>query len=217
MVGMVSRMRVSSVITPSLRGTLKSTRMKRRLSVRSRSRIESLDMATILRPEGLVGNESVGFDFDSPGRIEQSGDHDHRGGGADGAEELTVDAAGLLPVLRMGEVDAGAVDVVEGAAALLQGSGDEIEALGGWGRQLGSLRGARAGSGDVDLVADADGAGEADDGLIGGGAGDVGAEGHGRFCYFGFLFAASDSRSASTSARSRCRPIANLFLMRNGT
>src|ERR1700730_6271831 len=104
MVGMVSRMRVSSVITPSLRGTLKSTRMKRRLSVRSRSRIESLDMATILRPDGLVGNECVGFDLDSQGRSKQSGDDDHGGSGANGTEELTVDAAGLLPVLGVGEV-----------------------------------------------------------------------------------------------------------------
>src|SRR5260370_36466584 len=131
MVGMVSRMRVSSVITPSLRGTLKSTRMKRRLSVRSRSRIENLDMATILRPDGLVGNECVGFDFDSPGRIKQSGDDDHGGGGANSTEELTVDAAGLLPVLGAGEVHAGAGDGVGGGAGFVDGHGREGEALGG--------------------------------------------------------------------------------------
>src|SRR5271170_3643257 len=45
MVGRVSRMRVSSVMMPSLRGTLKSTRMRTRLSVRSRSRIDSLAMS----------------------------------------------------------------------------------------------------------------------------------------------------------------------------
>jgi hypothetical protein len=43
MVGRVSRMRVSSVMMPSLRGTLKSTRMSTRLWARSRSRMESLD------------------------------------------------------------------------------------------------------------------------------------------------------------------------------
>src|ERR1700761_4171934 len=45
MVGRVSRMRVSSVMMPSLSGTLKSTRMRTRLSVRSRSRIDSLAMS----------------------------------------------------------------------------------------------------------------------------------------------------------------------------
>src|SRR3984957_7463341 len=45
MVGSVSRMRVSSVMMPSLSGTLKSTRMRTRLSVRSRSRIDSLAMS----------------------------------------------------------------------------------------------------------------------------------------------------------------------------
>src|ERR1035437_1044948 len=41
MVGSVSRMRVSSEITPSFRGTLKSTRMSTRLWASSRSRIDS--------------------------------------------------------------------------------------------------------------------------------------------------------------------------------
>ena len=44
--GRVSRMRVSSVIRPSFRGTLKSTRMSTRLLVISRSRIESLGIGT---------------------------------------------------------------------------------------------------------------------------------------------------------------------------
>src|SRR6266568_1110089 len=43
-VGRVSRMRVSSVTTASLRGTLKSTRMKTRLPSRSRSWMVSLSM-----------------------------------------------------------------------------------------------------------------------------------------------------------------------------
>src|SRR5215470_9281393 len=44
MVGSVARMRVSSPITPSLSGTLKSTRMNTRLPARSRSLIESFGM-----------------------------------------------------------------------------------------------------------------------------------------------------------------------------
>src|SRR5215813_4093923 len=44
MVGSVARMRVSSPITPSLSGTLKSTRMNTRLPAGSRSLIESFGM-----------------------------------------------------------------------------------------------------------------------------------------------------------------------------
>src|SRR6516164_1606435 len=44
MVGSVARIRVSSPITPSLSGTLKSTRMNTRLPARSRSLIESFGM-----------------------------------------------------------------------------------------------------------------------------------------------------------------------------
>src|SRR5262245_3560757 len=44
MVGSVARMRVSSPMMPSFRGTLKSTRMNTRLPARSRSLIESFGM-----------------------------------------------------------------------------------------------------------------------------------------------------------------------------
>ena len=46
-VGMVSRMRVSSATAPFSSGTLKSTRMKTRLPVRSRSRMESLVIVSV--------------------------------------------------------------------------------------------------------------------------------------------------------------------------
>src|SRR5207248_5169992 len=46
-VGSVSRMRVSSVTTASFSGTLKSTRMKTRLPLRSRSLMVSLDMKSV--------------------------------------------------------------------------------------------------------------------------------------------------------------------------
>src|SRR5450755_2116756 len=49
MLGKVSRMRVSSMTRPSSSGTLKSTRMKMRWSLRERSRIESLDMRAPIR------------------------------------------------------------------------------------------------------------------------------------------------------------------------
>jgi hypothetical protein len=119
------------------------------------------------------GNAGVGFDFDLPGGGEESGDDDHRGGGTNGGEELAVDTAYGFPVGGAGEVDAGAVDVLDGAAGLLESGGDEGEALGSLLGCIGCVGSDRAGSGDVDVVADADGAGEADDGLVGAGAGDV--------------------------------------------
>ena len=120
----------------------------------------------------------VGFDFYAPFGVEQRGDDDHGGGGADEAEELAVDAAGGLPVFGVGEVHAGAVDVFEGAAGVFERGGDEGEALVGLFGDVGVVCAYGAGAGDVDVVADADGAGETDDGLEGRGAGDVGAVGH---------------------------------------
>ena len=115
----------------------------------------------------LLWNAGVGFDFDAPVWVEQGGDDDHGGGGADEAEELAVDAAGGLPVFGVGEVDAGAVDVLDGTAGVFECGGDEGEALVGLFGDVGVVGADGAGAGDVDMVADADGAGEADDGLEG--------------------------------------------------
>src|SRR5258707_14867722 len=126
----------------------------------------------------LIWNASVRFDFYSPFRIEEGGYYDHGGGGTDEAEELAVDAAGGLPVFGAGEVHAGAVDVLDGTAGVLECGGDGGEALVGLFGDGGVVRAYGAGAGDVDVVADADGAGEADDGLEGRGAGDVRAVVH---------------------------------------
>ena len=113
----------------------------------------------------LLWNASVGFDFYAPIWVEEGGYHDHGGGGTDGAEELAVDAAGGLPVLGVGEVHAGAVDVLDRTARVLECGGDEGEALVCLFGYVGLVCAYGAGAGDVDVVADADGAGEADDGL----------------------------------------------------
>src|ERR1039457_3840514 len=63
MLGRVSRMRVSSMTRPSSSGTLKSTRMKMRRSLRGRSRIESLDMENT---PTLIGVE-LPLQTDEPG------------------------------------------------------------------------------------------------------------------------------------------------------
>jgi hypothetical protein len=127
----------------------------------------------------LLWNASVGFDFYTPFGVEEGGYYDHGGGGTDEAEELAVDAAGGFPVFRASEIHASAIDVLDGTAGVLECGGNEGEALVGLFGDVSLIRAYRAGAGDVDVVADADGAGEADDGLEGGCAGDVGAFGHG--------------------------------------
>src|SRR6266478_76142 len=57
-VGRVSRTRVSSVITPSFKGTLKSTRIKTRLPRKSTSLIVSLFMASSSQ-RSVLGTDSV--------------------------------------------------------------------------------------------------------------------------------------------------------------
>ena len=126
----------------------------------------------------LVRNPSVGFDFYTPFGVEEGGYDDHGGGGADEAEELAVDAAGGLPVFGVGEVHSGAIDVLDGAACVLKCGGDQGKALVGLFGAVSLIRAYWAGAGDMNVVADADGAGEADEGLEGRGAGDVGAFGH---------------------------------------
>ena len=126
----------------------------------------------------LPGDAGIGFDLDAPGGVEQGGDYDHGGGGADEREEFAVDPPGDFPVLGVGEIDACAVDVLDGAAGVFERGGDEGEALLCLLGDVCVVGADGGGTGDVDFVADADGSGEADDGLEGAGAGDVGA-GHG--------------------------------------
>jgi len=121
----------------------------------------------------LVGNVSVGFDLDAPGRVEQRS-HDHHGCcGSNDAEEFAVDMADGLPVFSVGQVHAGTVDVFDGATALFKGCGDDGEALVSLSGYVGLIATDRAGAGDVDLIADAHGSREPDDGLEGAGSGDV--------------------------------------------
>lgn len=124
------------------------------------------------------GDDGFGLDLDAPLRVEQLFDGDHGGCGADVGEDLAVGTPDLLPVLGMGEVDARADNVLERGAGVVECGLDELEdgaSLVGGGEIVGADR---AGSGDVDDVADANGARETDDGLVGRCAGDVRA-GHG--------------------------------------
>src|SRR6266567_4015123 len=123
----------------------------------------------------LVGNAGICLNFYAPAGVEELLDDDHGGGGTDDGEELAMDAADDLPVVSVGEVHAGAVDVLDGGAGVLESGGDDVEALFGLRSDVSVVCADGASAGDVNFIADADGAGEADDGLVGGGTGDVGA------------------------------------------
>ena len=72
-----------------------------------------------------------------------------------------MDAAYDLPVLSAGEEHAGAVDVLEGGACILERGGDECEALVGLLGDIEIVGPDGPCSGDMNLIADANGAGEA--------------------------------------------------------
>jgi hypothetical protein len=78
-----------------------------------------------------------------------------------------------FPVFGVGEIHAGADDVVERGAGALEDFGGNFEDAAGLSCYVGFVCADRAGAGDVDGVADANGAGEADDGFVGGCAGEV--------------------------------------------
>ena len=86
------------------------------------------------------------------------------------SEDLSVGAADALEVVGPHQVDAGADDVRERGARLLEGGADDLEAapglaVGVLGR-IGAVGHDGRGAGHVHVLADADGAGEADDGLV---------------------------------------------------
>ena len=86
------------------------------------------------------------------------------------SEDLSVGAADALEVVGPHQVDAGADDVRERGARLLEGGADDLEAapglaVGVLGR-IGAVGHDGRGAGHVHVLADADCAGEADDGLV---------------------------------------------------
>jgi hypothetical protein len=115
----------------------------------------------------LVGNVGVRLNFYAPVWIEEFLNDDHSGGGADDGEEFSVDAAGALPVAGVGQEHARAVDVLDGGASVFECGGDDVQTLLGLLRNVAVVCTDGPCSGDVDVVADADGTGEADDGLVG--------------------------------------------------
>lgn len=144
---------------------------------------------------GLIGDVGVGFDFDHPFGVEEAADDEHGGSGKDEREEFAMDAGDRLPVCCVCEEDACAVDVLDGGAGLFEGFGDEGEALIGLGGGIFVLAADWPGAGDVDVIADADGSGEADDGLVWAGAGNVGAG-----CHAGWMRGGAPDASARLAA-----------------
>src|SRR5215472_657318 len=126
----------------------------------------------------LSGKHRLGFHLDAPPGIEQLLDDDHGGSRSNVAEDLAVSSADLLPIPGVGEVYAGADDVLEAGAGVEERGLDELEAGAGLFGSRETVRADGAGAGDVDNVADAHGARETDDGFVGRCTGDVRA-GHG--------------------------------------
>jgi AcrR family transcriptional regulator len=119
----------------------------------------------------VLGQGCFGFDLHQPRWVEQAG-HDHGGRGwADLGEDVAVRAGHLAPVTGVGEVDAGADDVLQAGARLAEGLADQVQAEPGLrvrpaGRRPSAGWDGR-GPGDQDPVADHDRAGEAEDRLVG--------------------------------------------------
>jgi hypothetical protein len=118
----------------------------------------------------VIRERGFGLDLYQPGGIEQAG-HDHRGGGGpDRGEDLAVRAGDLFPVLRAGQVHAGADYVIQAGSGLGQRFADQVQAEPGLGVRAGRGRAAagwhRRGSGHQDPVPGHQGAGEPEHGLV---------------------------------------------------
>jgi hypothetical protein len=127
----------------------------------------------------LIRNASVRLDFYAPFGVKECSDDHHGGRRADETEELAVDAARSLPVFYVSEIHAGTVDMFDGATCVFEGCSDERETLVGLLGDIGPVCPNGSGARYVNVIADADGAGEPDDWLEGRCAGDVSAMGHG--------------------------------------
>jgi hypothetical protein len=126
----------------------------------------------------ISDQNGVEFNFYSPIGVEELGYDDHGSGWANLGEVFTVDAAYGFPVGGVGEIYAGSDDVCEGRAGSGEDFGGDFKYAAGLGFRIGVVCAYWAGAGDVDVVVGAHGAGEADDGFVGRGAGKVLA-GHG--------------------------------------
>ncbi len=73
------------------------------------------------------GNDRLGLDLDQPARVEQLR-HDPGRRGTGGRERLAVGPADGVDVGGVGDVDAGAHDVIERRPGLLEGAGDDRQA-----------------------------------------------------------------------------------------
>ena len=126
---------------------------------------------------GGDGNNCFSFDFDEERGIYELADLDHGGGGTNGAEELAVGAADRLPLGDVGNEHASADDVMKRRTGLLECGLDSAEGLHGLKVRIARAddagRSDRGRASDENVLADANGAGVADDGLPWPAAGDV--------------------------------------------
>src|SRR5687768_12197177 len=134
-----------------------------------RRRLASVVNAPLAERSSSRAEHRVRLELHQPLGIDEAYDLDDRVGGADRAEHLTVDARDRVPVVDPGEQRAGADDIGQGAASLLERRGDDLEAAPWLRRRVaGADRSAvtqRGGAGDAHPAADPYRAGHADPGL----------------------------------------------------
>lgn len=104
-----------------------------------------------------LGDQGFRFDLNAPFRVEQGG-NDHGRCGPDGAKDFTVGAADFFPVLGTGEEHAGAVNMLESSAGLVECGFDQLEHRAGLLGRREVVGSDRTGARNVDDVADAHGA-----------------------------------------------------------
>jgi hypothetical protein len=133
----------------------------------------------LLLRESILRKNRIEFDFHAPLGIEELSHNDHRSRWTDFTEVFAVDAAYCFPVFGAGEIHAGADYVVQRRACAGEDFGGDLEDAVSLGYDIKIVCAYWTGAGDVDGAADAHGAGEANDGLVGRCTGKVLAHG---FC-----------------------------------
>src|ERR1051325_7373129 len=85
------------------------------------------------------GGDSVGFDFDEGVGVDELGDFNDGGGGADIFEDFAVDDGDFFPLGNIGDVHAGADDVGDFSAEGFDGALDDVEGSPGLGADVGRV------------------------------------------------------------------------------
>ena len=93
----------------------------------------------------LLGQDGINFNLYLPPRVDKCRDDEHGGGWANERKELAVNPCRCLPIFNAREIDAGAHDVLERGAGLLENVSDDGQALVGLAGNISVIAPNRAG------------------------------------------------------------------------